>query len=689
MKKIFSILALAAFSMAAQAQTVGDQTSRLVIKFKPSSKVQVQSVDLKAQLGTRISSDLKFVKATQSGAAVYDIGKTVSLKDARDIAKRLSSDSRVQSVEPDLRVYPKLVPTDPYYNDSQWSLKAPAGAVLGGMNAPALWNRSLGNGVTIAVLDTGMVPHPELNGRIIQGYDFVSDPDMSGDNDARDADPTDTGDFCLGAYGELLNKSTWHGTAVAGVIAAAADSTGMVGVAPQSRVLNVRVLGRCGGWLSDVADGIAWASGQPVDSVPGHNLGAMVINLSLGSEVGEACPQFLQSAITQAVNRGSILVAATGNDGVKGTSSPANCQGVIAVAGHTGNGDLAAYSNYSSETTVSGPSGGACKIGNAGCYSYPALTLGVKGDTSFEKFTLPVYFSGTSAATPYVAAALAVAKSIEPSLTAAQAKALLKSTSRAFPMGTFCYGNPDCSFGMLDADALLAAVDDFYLPTLSVAASAKKVVPGTVVTLSASTSSRMAGMTYSYSWAQKLGSPVVLSVNGANASFTAPSTAGSVVIETAVTDSGGRTVKATTTIQVDTGSSAPVVTAVDRSAGSPGVTWSFQPTVTDAENNVDRLVIVKAPQGLVADGLVLTWPTPVTGSHEVVFIAVDMSGLESEPVTMTLNIGVTGSGSGSTNSTTAPAKSGGGGGGSWGLLGGLLMIAAARLKHHAEKNKKQ
>lgn len=684
MKKNLVILALAALSFAANAQVVADQTSRLVIKFKPSSKVQVQAVDLKAQLGTRLSSNLKFVKSTHSGAAVYDIGKSVSIQDARDIAKRLSSDTRVQSVEPDLRVFPKFVPTDPYYSESQWSLKAPAGSITGGMNAPALWARSLGNGVTVAVLDTGMLPHSELNGRIIQGYDFVSDPDISGDLDGRDADPTDPGDFCLGDYNEVLQKSTWHGTAVAGVIAAAADSTGMVGVAPQSKVLNVRVLGRCGGWLSDVADGIAWASGQAVNSVPAHNLGPMVLNLSLGSTVGEACPQFLQSVITPAIMRGSILVAATGNEGAKGMSAPANCQGVISVAGHTGNGDLAAYSNYSSEATISGPSGGACKSVTAGCYSYPALTLGVKGDTVFERFTQPVYFAGTSAATPFVAAALALAKSIEPSLDAAMAKSLLQSTSREFPVGTFCHANADCGFGMLDASALLAAVDSYYLPTLTVAASAKKVTPGTVVTLTASASSRITGTSYTYSWSQKLGAPVVLSVSGDTASFTAPSSAGSVVVEVSVADSGGRVAKSQTTVQVDTGSSAPVVTLMDRSTGAPGATWTLQPVVTDAENNVDRLVVVKGPQGLVANGMTLTWPTPVAGNHEVVFIAVDKTGLESEPVTMTLSIG-TPDATGTPNSS-APAKSGGGGGGSWGLLGGMLLGVAVALKRKAEKS---
>lgn len=683
MKKfMFSFAALALGASAFAAMPL-DSTNRLVVKFKPTSESTAPKAVFKAQLAGKPISTMKFIRKTHSGSAVYDIGQTVTLTQAQDIARRLAADPNVESVTPDFRVKAKVVPPaggfvpqDPYYGSNQWSLKS-AVESMGGMNAPALWQRTLGAGAKVAVLDTGTTPHPELAGRIIAGYDFVSDLDVAGDANGRDADPTDPGDFCT-VDGVLESASSWHGTLVAGVIAAATDTTGITGVAPQASIVDVRVLGRCGGWATDLADGIAWAGGVPVAGAPVNPHGPMVINMSLGSAPGQACPAFMQTAIDQALARGAIIVAATGNDGVNDVATPANCAGVISVSAHTGNGDLASYANYTTEVTVSGPAGGDCKSVTTGCQPYPSVSLGVRGSTVFESFRTPVYFAGTSSATPFVAATVAMMRELEPTITAADAKTWLKNTSRPFPAGTYCYGNTNCGFGMLDAEKLLQAMDDYYAPTLVVDRSHARVKSSQSVTLSASASSKASGKAFTYSWTQVSGPAVTLSSSGVSATFVAPQEAGTVVVRVTATDSANRTVQDTVQVEVYAESSAPVVSPVPVAQANVGQAWSLTPQVSDLDGDANRLVIVSAPEGVVAQGLSLVWPTPVAGSHLIKFVAVDAQGLESAEMTFTLNVGVT---DGGPQDTTPPTSAGGGGGGgAWGLLGGVLMMLAFGLK---------
>lgn len=663
-------MAAMALTGAAYAASPSSETSRLVIKFKPSAKVQAQSISLKAQLGSKINSDLKFVRKTSTGSAVYDLGTKVSPTQASDIARRLSSDPRIQSAEPDFRVKPQHVPADPYYNENQWNLKSAIDSI-GGMNAPALWTKTLGSNAIVAVIDTGILQHPELSDRIIGGYDFIDDIDSAGDGDGRDSDPTDEGNFC-----ELDgSRSSWHGTMVAGNIAASTDSIGITGVTPQARLLDARALGRCGGWTTDIADAILWSAGRPVAGAAPHNQGPVVINLSLGTEPGIACPAFMQDAVDQAISAGSIVVASTGNESASEISSPANCTGVISVSAHTRNGDLAAYANYSNTTTVSGPAGGACKQ-SANCLGEPAVSLGVNGTTTFTSFRAPVFFSGTSSSAPLVSATLAALRTIERSLTASQAASWLRSSSRPFPAGTFCHNNPSCGFGMFDAGNLIDAATAYFTPTVTLTASARKVTPAAAVTITASAHSQVPGTTLNYSWSQKSGtqiSPQDLASAGSTLSFTAPEVSGAVVLEVTVTDSDARMVKDSITVLVDAGASTPVITQPESSSAEPNRRWTLTPNITDAESNVDRLVITSGPDGLVAEGVTLVWASPTPGTHTVTFIAVDASGLESEPVTLDLTVTAS-----SPVDTTPPTSSGGGG--TWGVLGSILMMLAFALK---------
>ena len=290
----------------------------------------------------------------------------------------------------------------------QWALTDP----IGGINAPAAWDLQIGSaGVTVAVLDTGITQHPELAGRVLPGYDFISDPSMANDGGGRDNDPSDPGDNTGdnecgdGAPGE---PSSWHGTFVSGLIAANTDNgVGIAGVDWNAKILPVRVLGRCGGTFDDIAAAILWAVGVPVAGAPLNPNPARVINLSLGGQ--SSCPQAIQDAINVALAQGVVVSIAAGNDSINVSMfAPANCAGVITVGASTRQGDRASYSNFGIRVDVSAPGGD----GNQADWILSLSNDGTSGPRG------PAYAIGigTSFAAPHVAgvASLMLARKREP-----------------------------------------------------------------------------------------------------------------------------------------------------------------------------------------------------------------------------------------------------------------------------------
>ena len=196
----------------------------------------------------------------------------------------------------------------------------------------------------------------------MQGYDFITDTAISNDGDGRDSDASDPGDAI--AAGECGNgkplqarTSSWHGTHVAGTIAAKTNNgLGVAGVAFNAKVLPLRVLGKCGGYTSDIADAITWASGGTVAGVPANANKARVINMSLGGT--GACDTTTQTAINGARSRGTVVIVAAGNDNMNvSNASPANCSGVVAIAATDKAGGRASYSNYGTLIDVAAPGG--------------------------------------------------------------------------------------------------------------------------------------------------------------------------------------------------------------------------------------------------------------------------------------------------------------------------------------------
>ena len=266
------------------------------------------------------------------------------------MASLLQTDPVVQYADPVRRATAKLVPNDPKYNQ-QWSLSD----AVGGVDAPAAWDLQIGSVSTVvAVIDTGITQHPELAGRVLPGYDFISDPASSNDGNGRDNDASDPGDGTSdgecgdGAPGEA---SSWHGTFVSGIIAANTNNgAGIAGLNWNANILPVRVLGKCGGTFEDIIAGMLWAAGMPVAGAPPNPNPARVINMSLGGAT--PCAQALQDGINLALAQGVVITVAAGNESDNASdSAPANCSGVITVGASTRAGDRASYPTSANGST--------------------------------------------------------------------------------------------------------------------------------------------------------------------------------------------------------------------------------------------------------------------------------------------------------------------------------------------------
>lgn len=398
---------------------------------------EVQSIDELLNIKT------SYVRSTALDASVVTTSAELTPAQAQQYMNALSANSKVASVSPDMRRYATVDNTsepvkinDPKMN-RMWSLTGEKG-----VSALEAWGTTRGKGVTVAVLDSGITAHPDLDANVLPGYDFIAESAFSNDGNGRDSDPTDAGNWTVDNQcftGSKATASDWHGTHVAGTIAAIANNNeGIAGVAPEAKIVPVRVLGACGGFDSDITDGIIWAAGGIVRGVPANQNPAQVINMSIGSE--GTCTTPYRQAIAQANKRGSIVVVAAGNNNFDASkSSPGNCEDVINVGATDKNGKRSYFSNYGSRVDVSAP-GGDRRYWGGGILS----TLNA-GKTAPGKADYAEY-QGTSMAAPHVAGIVALMKAVDPKLTYAQAKKVLQSTSQ----GVEC-DQSACGSGIVNA----------------------------------------------------------------------------------------------------------------------------------------------------------------------------------------------------------------------------------------------
>lgn len=392
-------------------------------------------------------------------ATLFRAAATTDREATLELVAALRVRPDVRYAEPNLILQPLLVPNDTFY-PLQWHYPA--------ISLPAAWDITTGSSdIVVAVADTGILfagnasplTHPDLVGRVLPGYDFISDPAVAGDGNGRDPDPYDVGDDPGGI-------SSYHGSHVAGTIGAATDNgVGVAGVDWEAMILPVRVLGIGGGTLVDIVEGSLWAAGFAVAGVPNNPTPAHVINLSLGG-IGP-CSTFTQDAfdrIGAESPNAAILVVAAGNDAANaGFTTPANCGGAIVVGATDLRGHRSPYSNYGTRIDVMAP-GGDVTVDRDGNGFVDGVLSTIRNDVSgnFEYF----FYQGTSMATPHVAGVVSLMKSIEPGLTLTQVLATLTSTARPLT-ATECArpSGSDCGAGLIDAAAALALVDGGDIPT--------------------------------------------------------------------------------------------------------------------------------------------------------------------------------------------------------------------------------
>ncbi|WP_162907340.1 S8 family serine peptidase [Allorhizocola rhizosphaerae] len=408
----------------------GVESEGIIVKYRPGS-----TVDLPRDLGLTVQRQL-----ANNRVLVGTQPERLSGGELRRLMVELAADPDVELVEPNV-VIPAPDPTAATNDTAQepvpWNLQM--------ISAPGAWDSGAsGDGITVAVIDTGITDHPDLTDQTVAGYDFLTDVTRANDGDGRDADAHDAGDWMeRGACGNAPDgspipprdiPSSWHGTHVAGIVAM---------VAPKSRLLPVRILGRCGGVSADTADAIVWAAGGAVPDVPPNATPARVLNMSFGDR--SMCPPAIRDALQTAHQYGAVSIAAAGNDNADAANYwLTNCAAPrMSVAALDRSGSRAAYSNYGMSVDIAAPGSEIMSTYNSG-KTHPAEPTHAE-------------LSGTSMAAPHVAGVAALVFGVANGLGPKDVDATLRQTARPIP-GTGCaIFVQACGRGLVDAAAAVGA----------------------------------------------------------------------------------------------------------------------------------------------------------------------------------------------------------------------------------------
>lgn len=703
-------------------RAAASEQARVIVRYKPGASLLRTHA---AQAGTGRALRYAQALAARHGLSLTD-GRMLAERmqlvlgsgiGSQALAAKLAADPDVEWAAVDGRRHALLAPNDPLYPDGlvgttpaagQWYLRANSGSVKSSVNVEPAWNQATGNGVVVAVLDTGITNHPDLNSKVVQGYDFVgyssADVATANDGDLDDADPHDPGDWITAAEdasGEFKDcgesDSSWHGTQVAGIIGAETNNgVGMAGIARDAQVLPVRVLGKCGGYDSDIVAGMYWAAGLSVSGVPVNSHPAQVLNLSLGSQ--DECNAAYLAAMADLTAAGVVVVAAAGNDGLA-VGTPANCPGMVAVAGLRHIGSKVGFSNLGPEITVGAP-GGNC-VNETGTCLYPLLSAVNTG----TKSPLAATYSdgdnhltlGTSFSSPIVAGTVALMLQANPALTPAQVTSALKTSARAYPttggdsgsiacvaptdtpQDSECYCTTGtCGAGMADAGGAVSRAKTGPFP--AIAASRLTAVEGGSATFNGGGSSVLSGRSVaSYQWAITKGDTLASFTSATNASTAAIKTsgAGHVEVQLTITDNLGASTSIRQPLEV-TGSA--LAAAINASPTAPevgdNVALNASSSVVDAGRTITAYQWAITSGGTLAsfsgatNASTATLATTAAGAVTVRLTITDSTGLQAS-TTRTLTI-------------SAASSGGGGGGGALSLWWGLgLLLAAAALRRRA------
>ena len=606
-------------------------TGRVIVKFRERSSILSAANTATATAATAGTGPQKAaVLGSRLGLKLVDgriLGERTQVLKADGmgstaLAAAIANDADVEWVEVDRKrfvqaspvndtLYPDGLPATPGPTAGQWYLRAPGidsqgHNVLASINVEPAWAITKGStSVVIADIDTGITSHPDLNSKILTGYDFITDVATANDGGGRDNDPSDPGDYVTAAENSnktgaffgcndngtgaaVAESSSWHGTQTAGILGAATNNgVGMAGTAYTVPVVPARALGKCGGYDSDIIAAAQWVGGITVSGVPANAHPARVINMSLGAQ--GACSQAYIDALTALRNKGVVVVAAAGNDEGLPVGTPANCKPnstdsnqtpiVIAVAGLRHAGTKVGFSDIGPEVTIAAP-GGNC-VNSSGACLYPIVTTTNTGATTPGSATYSDGQGnpslGTSFATPLVTGTVGLMLSANPNLSNADVVRILKATARPFPTTSDSGSVPvctpptagsaaqdecicttgTCGAGMLDAGAAVTKVwteagGAVIAPVAAITASATTVQAPNTLTLNgtASTTSSTGAAITGYAWSVDNTAVATLSASsGASITLTGVA-AGTATITLTVTDADGRTATATKAITV-------------------------------------------------------------------------------------------------------------------------------------------
>ncbi|MCY4755430.1 S8 family serine peptidase [Pelomonas aquatica] len=659
--------ALAApFAAPAQTAQTADGEARVIVRFRPQAdSVRAKALALRA--GAAEARDVAQTRATGLGArtgqaltAGLSLDERTHVMHARglssaELARRLAADAEVELVTVDGRRKALALPNDPLFGGAtvnaqttnpdgsaartidQWYLKAPGGstnpAVVSNINALAAWGITTGaSSVVVAVIDTGVRrDHPDFtnvdgSSQFLSGYDFIgysspSDPAKAIANRPAGADLTlalDYGDWVSSADLSPVNtlgsnctsadigNSSWHGTRVSGLIAAASNNgLGMAGVGWGLKILPLRVLGKCGGYDSDIIAAMKWAVGLSLPGVPANANKAKVLNLSLGGSGSCAATDSTGSLYRQAIDQvsaaGATVVVAAGNSEGQAVGLPGNCPGVVSVAALRHVGTKVGFSSIGPEVTVAAPGGNCINIGAGQPCIYSMVSTTNSGTTSpvpnDAAYTGGTASVGTSFSAPIVSGIVGLMASVRPNLSAAEATQILRLTARPFPTsGGGSSANPTppmcappsaavqdecycttstCGAGMVDAFAAVKAAQALAGAAVSITQNpASGLQAGQALTLTAAASGLASGRTVaSTAWVLVDGGGIVGGFSSGATSATAtltPTAAGSFTVRADITDNLGLVYSQPVTISVAAAAGTP---STSSGGGAAGPAW--------------------------------------------------------------------------------------------------------------------
>jgi serine protease len=430
----------------------GAAVEQIIVQWRKSSASSAEAKAAAASFKTGVA--LRRKAAISADMEVLALERALSKSEADSLLAQLATSPDVEFAVADERRYAHAAPSDPLLALQWYLLSAQPGAT----RMEAAWDVTMGSATSVvAVLDTGVrFEHPDLGraqtgGKLLPGFDFISNAAVANDGGGRDGDPTDPGDWLTAAEtqqppfntsnclepGQSQRNSSWHGTRVASLIGAMTNNAqGMAGGGWSTLILPLRVLGKCGGSDSDILAAMRWAAGLVVPGIPVNPTPAKVINLSLGAT--GACSAAYQTAIPEITAQGALVVASVGNEGGP-VGSPANCPGVLGVTGLRHAGTKVGFSSLGPQAAIGAPGGNCVNTvispPDSPC-EFSIVVATNTGATTPASSTYTDQFNfnvGTSFAAPLVAAAAALMHAANPQLEPASLAGALRRTASPFP----------------------------------------------------------------------------------------------------------------------------------------------------------------------------------------------------------------------------------------------------------------